>query len=126
MWAFASWPRNCSADSGVTQLTQMSRMSISIGSARSGGAGGHGCDRSSLHIQYWFRSLGWCGWSRAWAQEGWCVGVGEVTVVSGLSTPQGLLSACCFDDEEPADDGYRCLLYTSPSPRDGLLSRMPS
>ena len=22
--------------------------------------------------------------------------------------------------------GYRCLLYTSPSPRDGLLSRMPS
>ena len=23
-------------------------------------------------------------------------------------------------------DGGRCLLYTSPSPRDGLLSRMPS
>ena len=23
-------------------------------------------------------------------------------------------------------DNYRCLLYTSPSPRDGLLSRMPS
>ena len=23
-------------------------------------------------------------------------------------------------------DTYRCLLYTSPSPRDGLLSRMPS
>ena len=23
-------------------------------------------------------------------------------------------------------DAYRCLLYTSPSPRDGLLSRMPS
>src|SRR5680860_1322144 len=23
-------------------------------------------------------------------------------------------------------DGYMCLLYTSPSPRDGLLSRMPS
>ena len=22
--------------------------------------------------------------------------------------------------------GYNCLLYTSPSPRDGLLSRMPS
>ena len=22
--------------------------------------------------------------------------------------------------------GYACLLYTSPSPRDGLLSRMPS
>ena len=25
-----------------------------------------------------------------------------------------------------ADLGYVCLLYTSPSPRDGLLSRMPS
>ena len=24
------------------------------------------------------------------------------------------------------DWGYNCLLYTSPSPRDGLLSRMPS
>ena len=24
------------------------------------------------------------------------------------------------------DSGYPCLLYTSPSPRDGLLSRMPS
>ena len=23
-------------------------------------------------------------------------------------------------------NGYTCLLYTSPSPRDGLLSRMPS
>ena len=26
----------------------------------------------------------------------------------------------------PDDLGYDCLLYTSPSPRDGLLSRMPS
>ena len=26
----------------------------------------------------------------------------------------------------PAPLFYRCLLYTSPSPRDGLLSRMPS
>ena len=25
-----------------------------------------------------------------------------------------------------ADNVYTCLLYTSPSPRDGLLSRMPS
>ena len=28
--------------------------------------------------------------------------------------------------EHPIDLGTRCLLYTSPSPRDGLLSRMPS
>ena len=27
---------------------------------------------------------------------------------------------------EGDDVGLRCLLYTSPSPRDGLLSRMPS
>ena len=26
----------------------------------------------------------------------------------------------------PSLEGYDCLLYTSPSPRDGLLSRMPS
>ena len=29
---------------------------------------------------------------------------------------------CSFEMEPP----YDCLLYTSPSPRDGLLSRMPS
>ena len=27
---------------------------------------------------------------------------------------------------DPACEACRCLLYTSPSPRDGLLSRMPS
>ena len=30
------------------------------------------------------------------------------------------------DDQNPHTDTYDCLLYTSPSPRDGLLSRMPS
>ena len=30
------------------------------------------------------------------------------------------------DREERPDLDYVCLLYTSPSPRDGLLSRMPS
>ena len=28
--------------------------------------------------------------------------------------------------KHPADNKWSCLLYTSPSPRDGLLSRMPS
>ena len=28
--------------------------------------------------------------------------------------------------EKAAEDAENCLLYTSPSPRDGLLSRMPS
>ena len=30
------------------------------------------------------------------------------------------------DPENPCDKTSTCLLYTSPSPRDGLLSRMPS
>ena len=33
----------------------------------------------------------------------------------------GMPSSCVRDV-----DAYYCLLYTSPSPRDGLLSRMPS
>ena len=33
--------------------------------------------------------------------------------------------AICFDTSEPTER-HICLLYTSPSPRDGLLSRMPS
>ena len=41
----------------------------------------------------------------------------------------------CFDQEDAAlgttraeggDEGNSCLLYTSPSPRDGATSRMPS
>ena len=31
-----------------------------------------------------------------------------------------------FTSYEAQVDYYTCLLYTSPSPRDGLLSRMPS
>ena len=31
-----------------------------------------------------------------------------------------------WDQEGLGADGVVCLLYTSPSPRDGLLSRMPS
>ena len=31
-----------------------------------------------------------------------------------------------WPDHEILEIGWACLLYTSPSPRDGLLSRMPS
>src|SRR5665647_1827241 len=31
-----------------------------------------------------------------------------------------------MDEIDPIEQNYYCLLYTSPSPRDGLLSRMPS
>ena len=43
-----------------------------------------------------------------------------------------LVTACYAQSERAGIDflpltvDYRCLLYTSPSPRDGLLSRMPS
>ena len=45
---------------------------------------------------------------------------GEITPLSTLDYLIG-----SFDSDIVTMD-YRCLLYTSPSPRDGLLSRMPS
>ena len=33
---------------------------------------------------------------------------------------------CFYGSNATTDGAYACLLYTSPSPRDGLLSRMPS
>ena len=44
---------------------------------------------------------------------------------------EGMLSADLEDHEEAIENFDKalqiiCLLYTSPSPRDGLLSRMPS
>ena len=38
----------------------------------------------------------------------------------------GFLRSPDFNYLPGPDDIYVCLLYTSPSPRDGLLSRMPS
>ena len=46
--------------------------------------------------------------------------------------PKGKFPPMLFFTKRPSmvapehDDGILCLLYTSPSPRDGLLSRMPS
>ena len=63
---------------------------------------------------------------------------GESTSVSDLKSRAEALYPQLFSDEGHfllvfCDDGrggyncgYTCLLYTSPSPRDGLLSRMPS
>ena len=38
----------------------------------------------------------------------------------------GVLGITVGEEYGGANMGYLCLLYTSPSPRDGLLSRMPS
>ena len=43
---------------------------------------------------------------------------GGVAGVAGVAGNDGLFDADLFVED--------CLLYTSPSPRDGLLSRMPS
>ena len=41
-------------------------------------------------------------------------------------SPEFVKNMNSFYEEEPDLKDYSCLLYTSPSPRDGLLSRMPS
>ena len=51
--------------------------------------------------------------------------------IAESGSPQGLLAVAeVHDAEAPIISASRrvvvCLLYTSPSPRDGLLSRMPS
>ena len=52
----------------------------------------------------------------------------RLTKYYGL-VPRELLESALRDDDEEEVEGEGeegCLLYTSPSPRDGLLSRMPS
>ena len=59
-----------------------------------------------------------------------------VAIVTGGASGIGLAIASAlmteaydvfvFDSELHHVENYNCLLYTSPSPRDGLLSRMPS
>ena len=43
-----------------------------------------------------------------------------------VETPLKLAAACAVIRNPYAGRYEPCLLYTSPSPRDGLLSRMPS
>ena len=51
------------------------------------------------------------------------VGLGTFTTYVDPSTKKARIEFVPY----PADPGFTsCLLYTSPSPRDGLLSRMPS
>ena len=51
---------------------------------------------------------------------------GGGTLVWPLIQDYNKLSLIPMSIEIPLDDAISCLLYTSPSPRDGLLSRMPS
>ena len=61
-----------------------------------------------------------------------CVG-SFVYIASSFTLAVQLIAMLAYTNEPThalrgsiASPGWRCLLYTSPSPRDGLLSRMPS
>ena len=62
----------------------------------------------------------------------WLLAAAAAVIVAGLigfftlSDSQTSEVDITDDTELPDDTGVPCLLYTSPSPRDGLLSRMPS
>ena len=67
---------------------------------------------------------------RAWSSQAWNNPNFDKSIIKGkgwLISKQGIIIA--FATRYPTDRialFYCCLLYTSPSPRDGLLSRMPS
>ena len=70
------------------------------------------------------------GWSTDHAFLGREVARSTSETEESRGTIYGFLPATA-DDPYVAEDGkpaplFNCLLYTSPSPRDGLLSRMPS
>ena len=54
------------------------------------------------------------------------LGGGDPIVVSSALRSQVNWGSPVFFEDEPGDDLYGCLLYTSPSPRDRQKSRMPS
>ena len=62
-------------------------------------------DRYMGQNPYGGQEMVWCGGQVVWIKNY------LAEVISGIC---------------PSEEIYRCLLYTSPSPRDGLLSRMPS
>ena len=46
---------------------------------------------------------------------------------SALGVAEGIGTSCCIPKHDDVMvDALGCLLYTSPSPRDGRISRMPS
>ena len=52
--------------------------------------------------------------------------IAAVLLVALIIIGIGKLSDAIFYVEKPKAPGYVCLLYTSPSPRDRYISRMPS
>ena len=52
--------------------------------------------------------------------------LGQLVDDDGLFQPRPSAAGDGYDPLNSYGSNYGCLLYTSPSPRDGLLSRMPS
>ena len=50
----------------------------------------------------------------------------NLKVSAPKGTPLAVIRYPAYVESSAEDAYYSCLLYTSPSPRDGLLSRMPS
>ena len=65
------------------------------------------------------------GWDIDVRPDGLGAPIGSGTALFGEEVYTEQCAACHGDFGEGADR-WPCLLYTSPSPRDGLLSRMPS
>ena len=73
-------------------------------------------------------------WAPTWREKGseWQAFMGDDQSVLVFHSPEELLAYVSSTDthdlvDHPQWEQFQsCLLYTSPSPRDGLLSRMPS
>ena len=64
-----------------------------------------------------------------WTRSGFLEGghqLEKLEFALALAEAKGDQRRCSQLRDRIADLGGNCLLYTSPSPRDGLLSRMPS
>ena len=51
---------------------------------------------------------------------------GNLSIMRGLQGPNICITTACTSGTHNIGEAMRCLLYTSPSPRDATLSRMPS
>ena len=61
---------------------------------------------------------------KAWGKQKWRTKSGKPSTQGPKATGERYLPAKAIKALSASE--YACLLYTSPSPRDGLLSRMPS
>ena len=81
-----------------------------------------------LHDKSWSESVRWCKGDASKPNTDFLKSVDAVVVCLG-SAPLPTFSQAAYEQAvfmNGTSNVNVCLLYTSPSPRDGLLSRMPS